>query len=76
VVWEQDVGGGKEEYIIADQQMMDLHGKNVISFDGYEAQGYDATPIVIGHFVALVVWRYGQQGAGGLYAWAEPAVPD
>ena len=43
------------------------------SFNGLEISGgLDATPIVIGDYGALVVWRFGQSGSGGLSRVFEP----
>ncbi len=69
VVWEQN---GRVYYrrSINDGVTWD----STLSFQGKEASGYDATPIVIGKYEVMVIWRYGSQdNGGGLYACVEPA---
>jgi hypothetical protein len=73
IVWEEEIAGNKRRVHYSRSTDGGAIFTEVTGFIGLEAAGYDATPVVFGNSYAFVVWRYGQQGAGGFYAWVEPA---
>ncbi len=73
VVWENYSGTNQSRVYYCRSTDGGVTWGTTKGFTGLEINGtYDATPVVFGNSSAMVVWRYGQAGNGGLYAVLEP----